>query len=91
MERRAGVMGERHRVFVISVFVLATLTVGMPGANAYVDPGAGSFIFQAMLGGVLAASLAVKVSWRRIVSVFTRKRTDAAAAEERPARTISDA
>lgn len=63
----------RRRVFVVGVLVLAFSVVFLPVANAYVDPGAGSFIFQAAIGGILAAGVALKVFWKRITSVFTRR------------------
>lgn len=39
---------------------------------AYLDPGSGSFIFQVVVGSVMAASLGVKVFWRRLTSMFKR-------------------
>lgn len=45
----------------------------MPTANAYVDPGTGSFIFQVLIGAALGAAVAVKVFWRRIWGFITRK------------------
>jgi hypothetical protein len=83
-------MGNRDRIFVVAMLVLACLTVGLPTANAYVDPGAGSFIFQALVGGILAAGFAVKVFWRRIVSVFRGKGSPDAPSDERSTRTTSD-
>jgi hypothetical protein len=83
-------MGNRDRIFVVAMLVLACLTVGLPAANAYVDPGAGSFIFQALVGGILAAGFAVKVFWRRIVSVFRGKGSPDAPSDERSTRTTSD-
>jgi hypothetical protein len=49
--------------------------VAVPGASAYIDPGSGSFIFQVLIGGLLAGAVAVKHFWRRIVSFFTRRRS----------------
>jgi hypothetical protein len=40
---------------------------------AYVDPGTGSFIFQAAIGTLLAVSVAVKVFWKQVVRLVTRK------------------
>ena len=40
---------------------------------AYVEPGTGSFIFQAAIGTLLAVSVAVKVFWKRVVRLVTRK------------------
>ncbi len=41
--------------------------------NAYVDPGTGSFIFQAAIGGLLAAGVAVRVFWGRITGRPSKK------------------
>lgn len=54
--------------------LLASVLVIGP-ANAYLDPGSGSIIFQAVVGAALAGSLAVKVFWRRIVAFFQRNRS----------------
>jgi hypothetical protein len=39
---------------------------------AYIDPGSGSIIFQAVIGGIMAAGLAAKVYWRKMRSLFRR-------------------
>jgi hypothetical protein len=70
-----------NRVFVVAVGVAACTLVCIPVANAYVDPGTGSFIFQAVIGGALAAAVAIKVFWRRITGVFSRKDESPPAAE----------
>jgi len=62
------------RIYVVAVLCLAFLSVSLPTAQAYVDPGSGSFIFQALVGGLLAAGLAVKVFWRRIVSFVSGRK-----------------
>jgi len=54
------------------LFLMFSLTV-LPTANAYIDPGSGSFIFQVLIGAALGAALAVKAFWRRIVGFFSRR------------------
>lgn len=54
----------------------ACLTMFVPIANAYVDPGAGSFVFQAMIGGLLAAGVVVKVFWKRLTTLIPWRRHD---------------
>jgi hypothetical protein len=61
------------RIYVLVLLCLAFCFVSLPAANAYVDPGTGSFVFQAVIGGILAAGLAIKVFWRRIVAFVTRR------------------
>jgi hypothetical protein len=43
---------------------------------AYIDPGSGSFVFQAVVGAALAVGLTVKMFWRRIVGLVTRRDHD---------------
>jgi hypothetical protein len=53
----------------LALFMIA-LTPGV--AWAYVDPGAGSFAFQVVLGAVVAVGYAVKAQWKRIVIAIRR-------------------
>jgi len=65
----------RSKVLYAAVFCLAFSAVILPSANAYIDPGSGSMIFQAVVGGLLAVAIVLKTFWRRIVSFFRRGRT----------------
>ena len=42
-------------------------------ANAYLDPGAGSFIFQTIVAMVVGAGFVMKTYWQRIKAFFGRK------------------
>lgn len=42
-------------------------------ANAYLDPGTGSFIFQMIIAMVLGSAFALKTYWQRIKAMFGRK------------------
>lgn len=55
-----------------------SLLVVAPAA-AYLDPGTGSVIFQAVIAGAMAASIGVKVFWGRIRQRFSR---DAASGDD---------
>lgn len=48
-----------------------SLVVVSPAA-AYLDPGTGSVIFQAVIAGAMAASVGIKVFWSRIRRLFVR-------------------
>ncbi len=39
---------------------------------AYIDPGAGSYLLQILVAGVLGASFAVKRFWGNILTLFRR-------------------
>jgi hypothetical protein len=56
----------------LSWLVACFSLVVIPTANAYIDPGSGSFIFQMLVGAALGISFGVKVFWRRIRSFFSR-------------------
>ena len=61
---------------------LVMLCLARP-AQAYLDPGTGSFIIQVVLGMALACLFATKLFWREIKAfvarLFGRNRADAAA------------
>ena len=63
----------RSRFVWFTLFLLYFGVVAVPSAYAYIDPGSGSFIFQVLIGGLLAGAVAVKHFWRRIASFFTRR------------------
>jgi hypothetical protein len=56
--------------------VAAFSALWLPAANAYIDPGSGSFVFQALIGGLLAAAVALKVFWKRMIGLVTRRNAE---------------
>lgn len=42
----------------------------MLGPLGYLDPGTGSLFLQLLLGGVAGLLVVLKLSWRRLLSVF---------------------
>ena len=42
----------------------------------YIDPGTGSFVFQVVIGALLAIGVAIKVWWRKIAAFVTRRQPD---------------
>ena len=42
-------------------------------STAYIDPGSGSFLIQALVAGVLGAALLIRTFWTQIKALFTRK------------------
>jgi hypothetical protein len=65
------------------VAALILLVVARP-AEAYLDPGTGSIVLQAVIATVAAAAVALKLYWTRLKSLFGRKR--AGAEEEKQPR-----
>lgn len=74
--RRSSGRGGAGAGFVVAV--AASLCLTMPGAaHAYLDPASGSLFLQLLLGGVAGAALALKLYWRKVTGLFSRKsRTD---------------
>jgi hypothetical protein len=69
----------------VGIFFIYFSIVAIPNANAYIDPGTGSYVFQVVIGVLLGAAVAVKMFWRRIWRFVTRRSTHGPA--EPPART----
>lgn len=40
---------------------------------AYLDPGTGSLVLQAIIGGAVAVGVALKVYWHKIIGLFGKK------------------
>ncbi len=60
------------------LFLALSLLVAMPApAHAYLDPGSGSMLLQALLGGIAGVAVFVKMYWRRIVARFRSDKTPA--------------
>jgi hypothetical protein len=68
----------KARLFWVTIMVVASSALWLPSANAYIDPGSGSFVFQALIGGLLAAAVAIKVFWKRMIGLVTRKNAEQA-------------
>jgi hypothetical protein len=64
------------------VLALLFLLLALPGqAHAYVDPSAGSLLLQLILGGLAGLMVALRLSWKRLTSLFGRGRTPGPAEE----------
>jgi hypothetical protein len=48
----------------------------MPAPLAYLDPGSGSMILQAVVGGVAAAGVMAKLYWRRLLDFLGVRKKD---------------
>ncbi len=58
---------------ILNLVILNLIFVGLAHpAQAYLDPGSGSFLFQIIVGAVLSATFAIKLYFRKIKSWFKR-------------------
>jgi hypothetical protein len=57
----------------IPIFAVVWLILGVAGsAHAYLDPGSGSMVVQALLAGVAGLLVALKFLWHRIAALFKK-------------------
>ena len=56
-----------------AIFVLVVLVAFERPAAAYLDPGTGSMLLQALLGGVAAVAVIARLYWHRLSAVFRGK------------------
>jgi len=57
---------------IVSCLFIGLLCLFPSNAYAYIDPGTGSYFFQLLLAGLLAAGFLVKSSWKRIKSFLQK-------------------
>ncbi len=57
-------------VIIQSIVILPYIFVSH--ADAYIDPGTGSMVVQAVIAAVAAASVSIGIFWRRIRAFFGR-------------------
>jgi len=43
------------------------------GPLLYLDPGSGSYIFQLVIAGLVGAGFIIRVYWKRIVGIFSKR------------------
>lgn len=65
-------MNRKRNLRNAAVFALLLLLVCAQQAEAYIDPGSGSYILQLIVAGLLGAGVAVKIYWKRIRSSISR-------------------
>jgi hypothetical protein len=48
----------------------------------YIDPGTGSVLFQIIIAGLLGAGVFIKIFWKKIISLFSKKDASGASTSE---------
>jgi hypothetical protein len=69
---------------------IAVQLVGAGEAQAYIDPGTGSFIFQALVAMVVGVGFTLKLYWNRLKGLFGRRSALPADASPPPAKDEGD-
>ena len=61
--------------FIVYLNLLLLLDIFIQSnAYAYIDPGTGSIMLQALIGGIAAAGAAISFYWSKIKSFFSKKK-----------------
>lgn len=66
----------------IKWFLLAFLLV-IPSVCAYLDPGTGAMLLQAIVGGVAVALFSIKMNWKKIKCRLTKQKDVSLPLEEK--------
>ncbi len=65
-------MKSNKGLFKLIIFVGLLNLIFTYNAQAYIDPGTGSYMFQMFIATVLGASFAVKTYWQKIIGFITK-------------------
>ena len=58
------------KLFLISTYLSLMFT---SNALAYIDPGTFSIVIQAIIGGIIAGGVTIKIYWYKLKSFFKKK------------------
>ena len=54
-------------------FLLFLVALAAPSAAAYIDPGTGGLMVQALIGALATGLLTIKVWWQQVINLFSSK------------------
>lgn len=60
----------RRNVGTLLVLTVSLWMLFVPAAGAYIDAGSVSVIFQAVVAGIAASWMFLKLNWQRVLNVF---------------------
>ncbi len=66
---------DEFRAFTRVAALASVLLLLTTNAHAYLDPGSGSLLIQALIAGFLGASYYVATSWKKIKAFFQSRRS----------------
>ena len=56
-----------------SGIVFSLIVISSTGADAYIDPGTGSYVLQVVIASLLAAGFVIRATWKNIVGAVTKR------------------
>lgn len=64
-----------QRTLSLSLFALFIIGLTITPASAYLDPGTGTMLFQALIAVLMGLGLTVKIYWEKIKNRLTGNKT----------------
>ncbi len=78
-------------ILFIFIFVFTpAVEASQRNSLAYLDPGTGALIFQALIAGIVGVSFAVKLFWSNIKRFFLKLSGKEVASQQQPQQTTSE-
>lgn len=71
-----------HSMIVVACVILVQV-MAPARAHAYIDPGTGSMLVQAVIAALAAVGVGLGVFWRRVKNLFTHQGTEKERAQEK--------
>ncbi len=56
------------------IFLSLSILIFNTKAHAYLDPGSGSIILQAIIGAIAAGGVTIKIYWHKLKVLFKKKK-----------------
>jgi len=63
-----------YRYQIFSIVLLVFFGIYIQSAYAYIDPGTGSIVFQALIGALVGLGITIKIYWYKIKERLMRKK-----------------
>jgi hypothetical protein len=63
-----------YRFSIFSLMLILFFTINVQSAYAYLDPGSGSILFQALIGALAGVAITLKIYWYKIKERLIRKK-----------------
>jgi len=63
-----------YRYPIFSLMLILLIAINVQSAYAYMDPGTGSILFQALIGALAGVAITLKIYWYKIKERLMRKK-----------------
>lgn len=63
-----------YRYQIFSLMLIVFFAINVQSAYAYIDPGTGSIVFQALIGALVGLVITLKIYWYKIKERLMRKK-----------------